>query len=43
MTDYVTCTVYADGTRVYVNYGIQDAVAEGVKVAAEDWTVAKGE
>ena len=43
VTDYVTCTVYADGTRVYVNYGIQDAVAEGVKVAAEDWTVAKGE
>lgn len=43
VTDDVTCTVYADGTKVYVNYGIEDAVAEGVKVAAEDWTVAKGE
>lgn len=43
VTDCITCTVYADGTKVYVNYGIADGIAEGVKVAAEDWTVVKGE
>lgn len=48
MTDYenlsgtVSKTEYADGTKVYVNFGYQDFTTEdGVKVPARDYTVTR--
>lgn len=47
MTDHISysenlkCTVYEDGTRVYVNYGYSDAEADGNKVPARDYLVVK--
>ena len=36
----VSCTEYADGTQVYVNYGYSDFTTdEGVKVPARDYIV----
>ncbi len=37
--DGVWRTVYSDGTRVYVNYGSSQAVADGVEIPAGDWRV----
>lgn len=48
MTDHVnytaelSCTTYEDGTKVYVNYGYSEAVAEGgVHVPARDYLVVR--
>lgn len=47
MTDHISysedlkCTVYEDGTKVYVNYGYSDAEADGIKVSARDYLVVK--
>jgi len=41
LTDAVSCTVYADGTKVYVNYGYSDADVEGVTIPARDYKVVK--
>lgn len=41
VSDAVRCSVYADGTKVYVNYGYTDAVADGVTVPARDYIVVK--
>lgn len=38
----VTCTVYEDGTKVYVNYGYHDfEAADGTAVVARDYTVVR--
>lgn len=38
----LTCTVYEDGTRVYVNYGYEDrAVVDGTVVPARDYVAIK--
>ncbi len=38
----VSCTEYADGTKVYVNYGYSDFTADGgVKVPARDYVVTR--
>lgn len=37
----VSETVYADGTKVYVNYGFEDYVGTDVKVPARDYLVVK--
>ena len=41
--DYVRCTTYADGTKVYVNYGFSDSYTapDGTVVAPRDYAVAK--
>lgn len=39
VTDTVACTTYEDGTRVYVNYGYEAAVADSVKIPARDYVV----
>lgn len=41
VTNDISCTVYEDGTKVYVNYGFKDEVADGVKVPARDYLVVK--
>ncbi len=41
LTADVSCTEYADGTKVYVNYGYSDYNAEGVKVPARDYVVTR--
>lgn len=47
MTDHeilgegLSCTTYADGTKVYVNYRYQDASAGGVTVPARDYVVVR--
>lgn len=47
MTDHficsqdVSCTVYKDGTKVYVNYGYNSASVDGVTVPARDYKVVK--
>lgn len=47
MTDHISfsnelkCTVYEDGTRVYVNYSYNDAEADGHWVPARDYLVVK--
>ena len=42
LAEEVTVTEYADGTKVYVNYGSEDYQAGGVKVAARDYLVERG-
>ncbi len=38
----LSCTVYEDGTKVYVNYGFTDAVTpDGVEVPARDYKVVR--
>ena len=37
VTAKVACTTYADGTKVYVNYGYEDAKVSGVTVPARDY------
>lgn len=41
LTDTVSCTEYADGTKVYVNYAFSDAEVDGVTVPARDYKVVK--
>lgn len=47
MTDHISfseelkCTVYEDGTRVYVNYSYNDAEVDGHRVPARDYLVVK--
>ena len=41
LTDTVSCTEYADGTKVYVNYAFSDAEVDGVVVPARDYKVVK--
>ena len=40
---HVAVTGYADGTKVYVNYGMEAYAADGVNVPARDYTVERGE
>ena len=40
-TANVTCTTYADGTKVYVNYGFEDAEVDGVTIPSRDYKVTK--
>ena len=39
ITSELSCTEYADGTRVYVNYGYNDVTQDGVNVPARDYIV----
>lgn len=39
--DDLTCTVYADGTKVYVNYSYVDKNADGRKIPARDYVVVR--
>jgi len=41
LNDYVSVTEYADGTRVYVNYGYCDYSGDGITVPARDYKVVK--
>lgn len=41
LTADVSCTEYADGTRVYVNYGYSDYTEGAVKVPARDYVVTR--
>ncbi len=41
LTPDVSCTEYADGTRVYVNYGYADYEVSGVTVPARDYLVVR--
>ena len=47
MTDHiaysqdVSCTVYKDGTKVYVNYSYNPASVDGVTVPARDYKVVR--
>ena len=41
LTADVSCTEYADGTKVYVNYGYSEYSAGGVKVPARDYAVTR--
>ncbi len=43
LSDDVVCTIYADGTIVYVNYGYNDYQTEGITVSARDYLVVKGD
>lgn len=43
LSETLTRTVYSDGTTVYVNYGREDARADGVSVPARDWLVKGGD
>lgn len=36
-SDDLRCTVYENGVKIYVNYGLQDAEADGVKVPARGY------
>lgn len=38
----VRCTTYEDGTRIYVNYGWENAVLDGVTIPARDYVVMRG-
>lgn len=39
ITSELSCTEYADGTKVYVNYGYNDVTQDGVDVPARDYVV----
>lgn len=39
VADQVSMTEYADGTKVYVNYGYEDVSVDGVNVPARDYLV----
>ncbi len=41
LTNDVSCTEYADGTKVYVNYGYSEYAADGVTVPARDYVVTR--
>ena len=40
---HVAVTGYEDGTKVYVNYGIEDYIIDGVSVSARSYTVERGQ
>ncbi len=42
LTDEVAVTSYEDGTRVYVNYSVNDYQAGSVKIPARDYLVERG-
>lgn len=42
LTDEVAVTGYADGTKVYVNYGSEDYTADGVEIPARSYFVERG-
>ena len=42
LSEDVAVTTYADGTRVYVNYGTRDYQADGVTVPGRDYLVKRG-
>ena len=39
----VAVTSYADGTRVYVNYGVTDYTEGGITVPGRDYLVKRGD
>ena len=41
MSETLSRTEYEDGTKVYVNYGYEDAEADGVTVPARDYLVVR--
>lgn len=42
LSDNLSCTVYEDGTKVYVNYGFTDeTTSDGVKIPARDYLVVR--
>lgn len=41
LTDTLSCTTYADGTKVYVNYDYVDVQADGKTIPARDYLVVK--
>ncbi len=41
LNEYVSCTEYKDGTKVYVNYGYEAFTVDGVTVPARDYKVVK--
>lgn len=41
VTGHVSRTEYADGTKVYVNYGFETATADGVEIPARDYVVVR--
>lgn len=41
ITDTLSCTEYADGTKVYVNYDYEDTSADGYDIPARDYLVIK--
>ena len=41
LTDTLSCTTYADGTKVYVNYDYVDVTFEGKTIPARDYLVEK--
>ena len=43
LSDYTTVTGYADGTKVYVNYGSDEATENGVVIPARSYTVERGQ
>ena len=40
-TETLSCTTYADGTKVYVNYEYSDATADGLTIPARDYLVVR--
>jgi len=42
LAEEVTVTTYADGTKVYVNYGLRDYFQGGKQVPARDYVVERG-
>lgn len=41
LSEKLSCTVYEDGTKVYVNYGRTDQTVDGTVVPARDYTVVR--
>lgn len=41
ISDTLSCTEYADGTKVFVNYDYEDASADGYDIPARDYLVIK--
>ena len=41
ISDNVTCTTYADGTKVYVNFGFNEYLENGIYVPARDYKVVR--
>ena len=41
ISDTLSCTEYADGTKVYVNYDYIDAEADGITIPARDYVVVR--
>lgn len=41
ITSELSCTEYADGTKVYVNYGYNDLTQDGVAIPARDYVVVR--